>query len=164
VTDDPPVESRLLHLAGQILTVATALLNDAGYSAPDRQFVAPGNVVTAPGCETLAVVIQRVYPGAPGLEQRTVPVDCNLPLSGQFSVVLHRCVPTVGDTGMPETPVIDAAGRSLTEQGAALIFGFQAALSRRPGGGRIVGVAGPLESLRPQGGVGGWALTVTARV
>lgn len=156
--------SKLLDLARQVLDLAAAVLGDAGYPPPDRRYVAPGRVTTMPGCEALAVVVDRVYPGAPGQEVRTVPTSCAHPLTAQLTVVLHRCVPTVTADGLPDAGPLDTAGAGLTNQGWALLLGMQAALDTRPGAGRVVGVAGPLETLRPEGGIGGWQLTLNTRV
>lgn len=157
--------SQLADAARAVLGLAVALLDDAGYPAPSRRYLAPGRVTTLPGCEAIAVVGSRAYPGTPGLEQRTPPRGCFLPTSAQFDVVLHRCVPTVGDDGgLPDAAVLDAAGEALLEQGWVLLRGMQAILGRQPAPGRPVGVAGPLEQLRPEGGVGGWSLTVTVQL
>lgn len=158
-------DGRLLALARDVLDLAAQVLTDAGTAAPDRRYVAPGQVSAPPGCDALFVVIDRVYAGQPGVETRTVPVNCAQPLTAQLRLVLHRCVPTIGDGGdWPATSVVDGAGAGLVGEGWALLLGVQSALATRPGGGGVVGLAGPLETLRPEGGVGGWQLTVNARV
>lgn len=157
--------TRLVDVTRQVLDLAAAILTDAGYAPPDRRYIASGRVVAMPGCESLAVVVERVYPGLPGQEQRTVPNTCAHPLSAQLAVVLNRCVPTVKDSGhLPEAAELDAAGVALTDQGWLLLLGMQAALGVRPGDGQVVGLAGPLESVRPDGGLGGWRLAMNVRV
>lgn len=155
----------LLDLARQVLTQSAQLLTDAEFPPPDRRFVSYGRVVTFPGCETLGVVVDRVYAGQPGSEQRTVPPDCRRLLAAQLSVVLNRCVPTVADGGdLPDWSTVNTAGESMVEQGWVLIDGFRGLLSNRPAGGAFVGVAGPLEALQPAGGIGGWRLTLNVQV
>lgn len=162
---EPAVEDvdQLAQLASAVLTQAADLLAAAEFTLPDRQYVATGRVTTFPGCETLAVVVNRVHLGTPGNEQR-VPPGCYQPTTAVMQVVLHRCVPTVDEAGAPSSSAIGDAGQSLLEQGWVLLRGFQAVLGNRPRPGALVGVAGPLEAIRPEGGVGGWQLTVTAQL
>lgn len=164
MTEPDAQETDQLHqLASAVLAHAVALLETAEIEPPARQFVAPGRVTTFPGCETLAVVVTRVFTGEPGNEQRTPP-GCLLPTTATMQVVLHRCVPTVDGDGPASPEVVAAAGEDLVQQGWVLFRGFQGVLLNRPRAGSLLGVAGPLEAIRPEGGVGGWQLTVTARV
>lgn len=166
MTEPDPLEDadQLHQLASAVLTHAAALLEANEYDVPERRFVAPGRVTTMPGCETLAVVVTRVHAGEPGAETRVTTPGCLLPTTAVIQVVLHRCVPTIDNDGAPSTEAVAAAGQDLVEQGWVLLRGFQGVLGQRPAAGRLVGVAGPLEAIRPDGGVGGWQLTITARV
>ncbi len=155
---------QLQRLAAGVLDLAADLLDDAGFPPPYQRYVAPGRVTTAPGCEALAVVVDRVALGTVGNEGRTPP-RCLQPATATLTVTLHRCVPTVDDAGLlPDASEQTAAASALLAQGWVLLRGFQAVVGGQPGPGRLLGVAGPLEALRPEGGVGGWTLGLTVQV
>lgn len=159
-----PSATVLDDIAHAVLTYAAELLRDNGYSQPERAYVAPGRVTTPPGCDALAVTVDRVYVGTPGNEIRQSP-GCTQQTTAVLTVHLDRCVPgTLDETGYRDPAELDAAGSLLNEQAVVLFRGFQSVADAKGGPGRFVGFAGPLVIVRPEGTVGGVQLTLTVQM
>lgn len=152
------MEDLLARLLGAALDAATAALEQPATETgpPARRYVSHGP--PAPDCEQLAVhALPARLLTAPGPGCVLIPVV-------PFAVVLYRCVTAVADGPEPAPPpaaTLDEEARSLAVDGWALLRGILAA--RRdgvfsPDKGSVT--VGPLEAVRPDGGLAGWRLNV----
>lgn len=105
-----PAHDRLYGIARQILDTASAGLTAAGLTAPERQYVADGNMV-AWDCEQLVVAIVATYSHEGNVAQETqMPAFAMAPRAAEVEVWLARCAPTMDEDGTPAAAeAIDAS-------------------------------------------------------
>lgn len=151
----------LYTVANQALEAVVDRFATEGITLPDRQYVTGGLV--ALDCEQVVVEVVRVYTGTPGAELSD-PVSCAVPRSAEMRIWIVRCVPIFKDNGDPPTQSeLDASGEELLTDGWVLVWG----LLQEYRDGNFLSqcdklVIGNLAAVGPEGGFGGWALTIQA--
>lgn len=155
-----PREQILLEVAQGVLHVASELFALNPFS---RAVVTPGP--PAWDCEQLTVHISRVYNAGPFTEIRTRPVEKHAVPTAEVVVTALRCVTSLTEQGeSPSAATVNAEGEQGLVDGELLYYGLLQAIAA---GGFPDGVNCPsvrverMVAVGPQGGLGGWELTLT---
>lgn len=161
-----PPKFILYDIATEVKDAVVAGFDAEDVELPDRRFVANGAI--ADDCEQLAVAVQRIFQGTPDGETALVDDVAGAGLrSIDLIVRLTRdCQPLMDHTNdVVDAADIDAAGRVLLIDGWLL----RKIVTAAKRAGDILSacdkaVIGPCVSFGPQGGFGGWELTIRAQV
>ena len=156
----------LYALCEELLAASAAALDTiptfdpALAGAPDRTFVSPGQPALD-CCDQLAVHAQRVNEQPPGA-QDTHKMGARKNVV-EFVVTITRCHNV--ETLPPPTTVLDEVAEQMNADGFALWNHLWNMIRS----GDLFTLCGPviwggLRALTPQGGCGGWVLSVTAEV
>lgn len=165
-----PPDTRLLDAAESILDNVAADLAVRGINVPtDRMFVTTGDVAhdfAGSRCaDALIVTFNGLFQGLVGQgtgNLSNAPIKCSMPLVGQFTIALLRCVPVVKESGAaPTTAELQASGETLLLDAMTLPVSIvelqlDGALVA---GADDVGIT-TVQPIGPLGGVGGVALTL----
>jgi hypothetical protein len=95
---------RLSVICAALLEHVVACYAALNVTAPTRQYVSPGT--PAVDAEQLVVFLGRIYTGTPG--QEVAGPMCVPQRVSEIVVQVHRCTPTVDDSGQP--PSVGALG------------------------------------------------------
>lgn len=142
-------------------------LTNAGRDLPERVYVANGDVAFDE-CEQLSVELERVYVGAPAIEDVNVNrVPVGIQRSVEYQITLTRCVPGPDNGGNPPSVVeIEDSAEALMLDGWALWKGL---LTRKSEKTLLAGACsdvsiGALEPHGPEGNQGGWKCLVRVQI
>lgn len=164
-----PADTRLKDTAQSILDALAAALGEADISVPERQFITAGDIAHdfagAKCAEALVVTWDGSFQGLPGPAGNLANnvIQCSMPLTGQFTVALLRCVPTVKGQGrMPTMEELQTSGEAILEDAMTLAAvtvdgALTGSLSDR--GCTLIGIL-QLAPIGPLGGVGGTTMTI----
>lgn len=148
------------EIAPAALAAFVTQLETQQVQIPERQYVAPGNLIPWDG-EQLVVVLQQVGQGQPGQPniQSYIPGVENL--TAQFAVAIVRVIPALGEAAgmVPTDDEMTEAGISAMSDAQALI---QAAIAIHAsqmltGLGKGFSI-GPCATVGPEGGLAGHRL------
>lgn len=164
-----PPDYRLRDAAQSILDNVAAELTVRGIDVPTRQFITTGDVAhdfAGQKCaEALIITFNGLFQGLVGQgtgNLSNAPIKCSMPLVGQFTLALLRCVPVVKPNGSaPTMEELQDSGEVLMLDAmtvAAVVVELQLE------GGLVdtaddVGIT-TVSPIGPLGGVGGVALTL----
>lgn len=130
----------------------------AGVPLPPRQMIVNGEV--ALDCPLLAVELERVYAGLPGVED--IQPQCVVTRSAQFKITLTRCAPGIETVTVGE---MEASATEILTDAKVLVESVTNAYHNKTllTDGCDVAAIGNLASLGPEGGEVGWTLTLVVQ-
>lgn len=160
--------SRFYDLASDLLTAVETIFASVDpdpVALPTRRYVANG-VPALDAPDQLTVQVARPYLGRPGREDASIPRGGAFTKTVELSVMLTRCVPVLKDDGTaPTVAKLDASAQEILRDGSLLFDGLTRVIARGELFDTCEDVAlGPMVPYGPEGGSGGWVLTVAVQL
>lgn len=166
------VDTRLSVLASTLLDNLASAMETRGLDVPTRRYIAAGDLVHdfagAKCAEQFSISWQGSFQGVLNIGGGTLinaPIQCAMPLTHQFLVLLLRCVPVQSASGAaPSATELDTSGMQILNDAmtmAAVTVDENVALL--PSENYQIGITN-LQPVGPLGGVGGTTMTVLVGV
>lgn len=166
------VDTRLSVLAQTLLDNLASAMETEGLGVPTRRYVAAGDLVHdfagAKCAEQFSISWQGSFQGLlnrGGGNLINAPIECAMPLTHQFLILLTRCVPVVSPTGTAPTAAdLDASGQKILVDAMTMAaVTVDENVSLLPSDSYRIAITN-LQPVGPLGGVGGTTMTVLVGV